>query len=320
MSVARQLDAQFEAPSDCELSLDEPLAPRLSVRAGGNAERLLRPRSAEGLVRALERVRALGLPLGVLGGGNNTLVGDGGVPGVVVQLGPRMFPEELEPIAEGLVRLTLGAGAPIARLIVLMKSQGLLGAEFLAGIPGTLGGAVTMNAGTKMGECMSVVEAVEIATADGLRWLTRSEIPVTYRESRLPPDSVVTRVRFVLSRGTPEQLQASKAQMDEDLAYRKRTQPLSLPNFGSVFRNPRGEGVPAGTFAGKLIEEAGLKGTVIGRAQISSLHANWMVNLGGACAKDFDQLIALAREEVRRRSGVELFPEVKRVGRFVGWS
>ena len=329
MSVALQLDDEFqelEALGTGELLRNEPLAPRLSVRAGGSADALVRPDSPESLVAALRWTRKAKLPLHVLGGGANTLVGDGGVPGVTVQLPPRLFPEETEALASQLVRLTLGAGAPIARLVVMMKAQGLVGAEFLAGIPGTLGGAVTMNAGTKMGECMSVVDAVEVATADGLRWIPRVEIPVAYRESRLPADSVVTRIRFLLKRGDERAIAASRTQMDEDLAYRKRTQPLSLPNFGSVFRNPknphpsvgnpRGEGVLAGTFAGALIEEAGLKGTVVGRAQISSLHANWMVNLGGAQAKDFDQLIALTRETVRQRSGVELHPEVKRVGRF----
>jgi UDP-N-acetylmuramate dehydrogenase len=205
-------------------------------------------------------------------------------------------------------RLTLGAGAAIVRLINLMRSNGLVGAEFLAGIPGTLGGAVSMNAGTKNGECFRVLEAVELATVDGVGWLEKARIPHAYRHSELPVGSVVTRVRFRLPRGD---LAASKQAMDKDLAYRKSTQPLSQPNFGSVFTNPPGD------YAGRLIELVNLKGHTLGRAQVSTLHANWIVNLGGATARDVLGLITLMQERVRAETGVELKPEVKRVGEFL---
>ena len=290
----------------CEVVAQAPLAPLTSMRVGGPAEALVRPRSAEELVALLRLVREEGVPLTVLGGGANTLVGDGGIPGVTLKLPPGLFPELAEVDGEQ-GRLTLGAGAAIARLCNLMRAQGLVGAEFLAGIPGTLGGAVTMNAGTKNGECFRVLEAVEVATADGVGWLTRAEVPHRYRHSELPPGGVVTRARFVLPRGD---LEASKKAMDEDLAYRKRSQPLSQPNCGSVFTNPPGD------FAGKLIESVGLKGHVIGRAQVSPLHANWIVNLGGASAHDILSLMTLMQERVREERGVVIQPEVKRVGVF----
>jgi UDP-N-acetylmuramate dehydrogenase len=291
----------------CEVKAGEPLAPLTSVRVGGPAEALVRPRSPDALVALLRLARQEGAPVSLLGGGANTLVGDGGVRGITVRLPGDLFPEEAQVGAEE-GRLTLGAGAAIVRLINQMRANGLVGAEFLAGIPGTLGGAVVMNAGTKNGECFRVVEAVEVATAEGVGWLTKAQIPHAYRHSELPPGGVVTRVRFRLPKGD---LVASKQAMETDLAYRKRTQPLSQPNFGSVFTNPPGD------FAGRLIEKVGLKGHTLGRAQVSTLHANWIVNLGGATARDVLGLITLMQERVRAETGVELKPEVKRVGEFL---
>ncbi|KFA90575.1 UDP-N-acetylmuramate dehydrogenase [Archangium violaceum] len=292
--------------SGVDVTAGAPLAPLTSVRVGGPAEALVRPRSPDALVALLRFLREEGVPLTVLGGGANTLVGDGGIPGVTVKLPSDLFPELAEVGAEE-GRLTLGAGAAIVRLCNQMRANGLVGAEFLAGIPGTLGGAVTMNAGTKNGECYRVVEAVEVATADGVGWIPKSRIPHGYRHTELPRGGVVTRIRFLLPKGD---LEASKKAMDEDLGYRKRSQPLSQPNFGSVFANPPGD------FAGRLIESVGLKGHIIGRAQVSTLHANWIVNLGGATAHDVLSLLTLMRTRVREERGVELQPEVKRVGVF----
>jgi UDP-N-acetylmuramate dehydrogenase len=304
--MAAQRTALFDRIAsglDAELKADFPLAPWTSVRVGGPAEVFAKPRSPAALVELLRRAKGEGAPVAVIGGGANTLVGDGGVAGVTLKLPPELVAEEVA--LDG--HVTLPAGAAIARLIQLMKSNGRVGAEFLAGIPGTVGGAVSMNAGTKMGECMTVVEAVELATPDGIGWCTRAELAVQYRQTALPPGSVVTRVRFALPEGD---LAQSQAKMDADLGYRKRTQPLSQPNFGSVFQNPPGD------HAGRLIEQAGLKGHLIGRAQISSLHANWIVNLGGAAARDVVSLMELAQTRVRDAFGVQLQPEVRRIGRF----
>lgn len=308
MSVAHRMTGgvlSFEHP-EVEVRLREPLAPKTSIRVGGAAEIFARPRSAKGLVALLGWLRRQQLALTILGGGANTLVGDEGVPGLTLKLPADLFPEDVEATAaQG--RVTLGAGAAIARLVQLMKSHRWVGAEFLAGIPGTIGGALAMNAGTKMGECLSAVEAVEIATSDGIGWLDRAELTYGYRHLALPAHGVVTRARFALSAGDPE---ASQRAMDADLGYRKQTQPLHQPNFGSVFQNPPGD------FAGRLIEGVGLKGHAIGQAQISPLHANWIVNLGGARAQEVVALMELAQRRVRDQSGIELKPEVKRVGVF----
>lgn len=274
------------------------------MRVGGPAEALIRPASVDALVATLRFARETDTPLTILGGGANTLVGDYGVPGFTLKLASDYFPEEVKPDASG-ATLTLNAGSAIARVVTLMKQHALVGAEFLAGIPGTIGGATAMNAGTRHGEAMTVIEAVELATADGLGWVTG--LTYRYRHTDLPPQAVVTRVRFRLRRGDVAE---SQAKMEADLSYRKRTQPLSQPNFGSVFTNPPGH------FAGALIEQVQLKGHRIGNAQFSTLHANWIVNLGGATAADVIALMELAQKRVREATGIELTPEVKRVGRF----
>ena len=279
---------------------DAPLAPWTSVRVGGNAEALVKPASADSLQKLLQFAHRERVAVAILGGGANTLVGDLGVPGITLKLANDYFPEEISGH-----RITVNAGSAIARIVTLMKQQKLVGAEFLAGIPGTLGGATTMNAGTKNGECMTVVEAVELATPEGLGWVTG--LTFRYRHTDLPPGSVVTRIRFHLREGD---LAESSAKMEADLGYRKRTQPLSQPNFGSVFTNPSGH------FAGALIEKVNLKGHRIGNAQISTLHANWIVNLGGATAADVTGLMAEAQRRVLAETGVTLTPEVKRIGRF----
>ena len=290
-----------------EVKRDEPLAPWCSIRVGGPAEALVRPASANSLATLLRLARDNEVPIALLGGGANTLIGDLGVAGITLKLNNDYFAEEITRAPSGETLVTLNAGAAITRLVTLMKTHQLTGAEFLAGIPGTIGGAVAMNAGTKNGECMTLVDALELATADGLGWVDAKTVSFHYRHTDLPVGSVVTRVRFRLTSGD---LLASAQKMELDLAYRKSTQPLSQPNFGSVFTNP-----PA-HFAGALIEKSGLKGRQIGSAQISTKHANWVVNLGGAKAFDVTRLMAEAQSRVLEDSGVALVPEVKRIGSF----
>jgi len=305
-AVATRGLARIVVGLPAESTEHEPLAPKTSIRAGGAAELFVRPRSPGALVELLARARQEGVGVHVLGGGANTLVGDGGIPGMTLKLPADLFPEELERLEDG-GRVTLGAGAAIVRLTNLMRAGGWVGAEFLAGIPGTIGGALAMNAGTKHGECVEVLEEVELATPEGVGWVRRDELTIRYRHTELPTGSVATRVRFRLRRGD---LDASRAAMEADLGYRKRTQPLSQPNCGSVFRNPPGD------HAGRLIESVGLKGHTLGEARISELHANWIVNLGGATARDVAGLIALAQGRVLDAAGIALVPEVVRVGVF----
>jgi UDP-N-acetylmuramate dehydrogenase len=281
---------------------DEPLAPRTSIKVGGPADLLVRPADPADLAVLLAAVGSLGVPLSVLGGGANTLVADAGVRGVVVRL-PADFGEER---ADG-NRLLLSAGAPIGRLAARGHALGLVGAEFSAGIPGTLGGATAMNAGTRLGEMKQLLTRVELATADGLGLVPAAALQLAYRHSQLPPGSVVTRVELELR---PGDVAASQAAMEADLAHRRRTQPLHQPSFGSTFWNPPGR------FAGQLVEAVGLKGYRLGGAAFSERHANFIVNLGAATASQVLALVRLAQARVEERFGVRLETEVKLLGQF----
>lgn len=285
-----------------EIVEDAPLAPRTSCRIGGPADLLVRPRDPEALARLLSACAELAVPLVVLGGGGNTLVADAGVRGVVLKL-PQDFAGEGEEGDE----LVFCAGAPIARLVERARSRQRVGMEFLAGIPGTIGGAAVMNAGTKLGSMQDIVARVEVATLAGAGFLSARELRYAYRHSELPRGAVVTRVAVRLPEGDPVK---SAALMDADKAQRRRTQPLDQPSWGSTFVNPPGDA------AGRLIEAAGLKGRRIGGAMISDVHANFVVNLGGATAVDALALMRLARSTVKERFGVVLEPEVRMLGEF----
>jgi UDP-N-acetylmuramate dehydrogenase len=282
---------------------DAPLAPRTAIKVGGPADLLVRPADPDALAELPRAVRALGVPLAILGGGANTLVADAGVRGVVLRLPPDLVPES----GEG-NRLVLGAGQPTSRLWIRAHAAGLVGMEFVAGIPGTLGGAVAMNAGTKIGEMKDVVARVELATADGAGFVEAAALGFAYRTCRLPPGAVVTRVALALRAGDVAE---SERVMQEDRERRRRTQPLDKPTFGSTFRNPPGD------FAGRLVEAVGLKGHRVGQATWSDVHANFVSNLGGATARDVLALVNLARSRVKAAFGIVLEPEVRLLGEFL---
>ncbi len=286
-----------------EIVRDAPLAPRTTIRVGGPADLLVRPSDPGALAELLRAVRELGVPLHVLGGGANTLVADAGVRGVVLRLPPDLAPEQVSP-----GRLVLGAGQPTSRLWVRAHALGLVGMEFVAGIPGTLGGAVAMNAGTRVGEMKDIVSRVELATADGAGFVDAAALGFAYRTCRLPAGAVATRVELALREGD---VAASERVMQEDRDRRRRTQPLDRPTFGSTFRNPPGD------FAGRLIEAVGLKGHRIGGALWSDVHANFVVNAGGATARDVLALVNVARSRVKDRLGVALETEVRLLGEFL---
>jgi UDP-N-acetylmuramate dehydrogenase len=286
-----------------EVVPDAPLASRTTIRVGGAADLLVRPADPDDLAELLRCARDLGVPVHVLGGGANTLVADAGVRGVVVRLPADLAGEE----ARG-ETLVLGAGQPTSRLWIRGHALGLVGMEFVAGIPGTLGGALAMNAGTKLGEMKDVVRRVEVATADGAGFLDAAALGFAYRTCRLPPGAVVTRVEFALR---PGDVAESERAMQRDREQRRRTQPLDRPNFGSTFRNPPGD------FAGRLVEAVGLKGHRIGGALWSEVHANFVVNAGGATAHDVLALVNLARSRVKESFGIVLETEVRLVGEFL---
>lgn len=283
-----------------EVRRDEPLSARTAIRVGGAADLLVRPSDPDDLVLILRACRDLGVPWFVLGGGTNLLVSDRGVRGVVLKLPTGFGAEVIEA-----PRLVLSASAPASRLIARAQQLGLVGCEFLVAVPGTLGGNVTMNAGTRTGEMKDLVREVELATVDGAGFVNAEALAFSYRSARLPPGAVVTRVLFELHEGD---VAKSAAAMRADLERRRATQPLGQPTFGSAFRNPPND------YAGRLIEAAGLKGYRVGGAMWSDLHANFVVNLGSASASDVLALLSIARARVSEQFGISLEPEVRLAG------
>jgi UDP-N-acetylmuramate dehydrogenase len=282
---------------------DAPLAKRTAIRVGGPADLFVRPADPDDLAALLRACRELQVPSLVLGGGTNLLVADRGVRGVVLKLPPSFGAEDVRG-----TRLVLSAGAPTNRLVVRAGDLGLVGCEYAAGIPGSLGGAVAMNAGTPSGEMKDILRQVEIATADGSGFVPAASLELGYRTARLPCGGVVTRLEVELREGD---IAASAAQMKAEVDHRRATQPLDRPTFGSTFRNPPGD------HAGRLIEAVGLKGHRVGNAAWSGVHANFVVNLGGASARDVLALVNLARSRVKEEFGITLEPEVRLAGEFL---
>jgi len=273
-----------------------PLAPRTTLGVGGTARWLFRPPSIEALTAAMRLVPP-GVWIVPIGRGSNLLPPDEELDALVIDLGGlhAMRVEETAIEAE--------AGVRLGRLSAQAAAAGLSGAEFLATIPGTVGGAVAMNAGAygrEIADCLQWVRC--LMPEGGLLQLAREQIEFGYRHAALPEGAIVVVARFALGRDDPQRIRARIAELR---AKRARTQPLERPNCGSVFKNPPGD------FAARLIEAAGLKGARRGGAMISTKHANFIVNLGGATAGDVRALIELAQEEVERRFGVRLEPEVR---------
>lgn len=273
----------------------EPLSRHAYWRVGGPLERLVTLESAE----QLSEIHDLAL---VLGNGSNLLVPDEGLPGTTVKLGPPFRQVEVLGERGAAVHVRVGAGLPDVVLLQRLSRLGLAGLGCLAGVPGTVGGAVAMNAGTSLGEIADRLVAVE--GAGGAR-IERRDLAMAYREGGLPPGFVVLAAEFALH---PDPAGAEALRIAEHLARRRATQPLDLPSCGSVFRNPPGD------HAGRLVESVGLKGFRVGDAQVSERHANFIVNLGQARAADVMACIAECHRRVLAERGVALVPEVHVVG------
>jgi UDP-N-acetylmuramate dehydrogenase len=283
----------------------EPLARYTSMKIGGPADYLLDVDSREALPRALGILARRRIPVSVLGNGSNVLVSDLGMRGAVIRLGKDFKRIEWHEEESG-ARVDVGAAFPVTQLVREAARRGYSGLEFAEGIPGSVGGALVMNAGAYGAQMDVVVEQVEAVTAKGEPLaLRRAEIVFSYRHSSLPGGSVVTRALIRLVRGEPE---AVRRRLTELVSRRKKSQPSGYPNSGSMFRNPPGD------FAGRLIEAAGLKGTRVGRAEVSDRHGNFIVNLGGAKGEDVRQLMERVQEEVEKKFGVRLEPEVRLLG------
>ncbi|MFB3817461.1 MAG: UDP-N-acetylmuramate dehydrogenase [Candidatus Methylomirabilales bacterium] len=279
---------------------DAPVARLTSFNIGGPAALLVAPADLEDLQAVLAFAREEHLPVHVLGGGSNTLIRDGGIRGIVIRL------TAFDRLERRDRAVCAGAGVRISRLLAFCMKCGLTGLEILSGVPGTVGGAVWGNAGAWGGAVDERVTEVELVTAEGAHQrVPRAAIPYRYRSSGLPPGSVVVAAAFGLAPGDPS---AIRRQMSAYLVQRNAGQPVQFRSAGSIFKNPPGD------FAGRLVEQAGLKGTRLGGAMISAKHGNFIVNLGSARAADVLALVALARQRVRESAGVELELEIRVIG------
>jgi UDP-N-acetylmuramate dehydrogenase len=292
-----------------EVKLNEPLAAHTSFHIGGPADAMAFPADRDDLVALLRQVRAKKLPFAVIGGGTNLLVRDGGFRGVVINLRHLdgiTVTREYRSIGGSYTVLIVEAGAPLGRLLSFAMERGLTGLEFAAGIPGTTGGAICMNAGTAKGEIGDIIDSVTLLSPDGdLVLRHRDEMSFGYRTAQVPEGHAVVDAKVILRAGDKDRI---RTQVKDTISKRKNKQPLGFPNAGSVFKNPMDEA------AGKLIESAGLKGLTVGRAQVSEKHANFIVNLGNASAADVLKLMEVVRERVLEVHKVRLEPEIKIIG------
>jgi UDP-N-acetylmuramate dehydrogenase len=272
-----------------------------TLGTGGPARWFDRPETVEDLVARLAWAEEEGLPVAVVGLGSNLLVADEGFPGVVFKLDGEIAAAEARDGA-----VVAGGGAPLAVCLHRARAAELGGLEFVCAIPGTVGGAVWMNAGAYGGDTAGVLRRALVAHASGANWLTPDELGLRYRASGLQAGQVVASAEFALEPRPVDEIKATVAAMQ---AKRKAAQPTNKRTFGSVFKNPEHE-----LTAGRMLEACGLRGYRIGEAQISPKHANFIENAGAARSADAIALIAEARRRARDEFGVVLHPEVQLLG------
>lgn len=287
-----------------EVERNEPLARHTSYHIGGPADVLVFPFGQEDVVMALEVARESGRPHFVMGGGTNLLVQDRGIRGMTVNLS-KYRSEDIDDLEDGTV-LRAYAGMKLSRLSIAAEERSLTGLEFAAGIPGTVGGGVVMNAGAFGGEMKDILVSTTVVTKEGqLQALKRAGLVMGYRTVSLPEGSTVLEAVVRLKRGEREVIHRTITEWNRK---RKEAQPLEMPSAGSVFRNPEGKKVK------DLIRDAELLGFQVGGAQVSLQHGNFIVNAGGATARDVIAVIQEVQERVFRQFGVQLKLEVKIVG------
>ncbi|MEN3037537.1 MAG: UDP-N-acetylmuramate dehydrogenase [Candidatus Kryptonium sp.] len=282
-----------------KILINEPLAKYSTFKIGGPADLYIEPKDVDELLNLIRYLKDREIDFVILGNGSNVLISDEGFRGAVINLesGLNFIRFENEYVVAG-------AGVKLAKFVDFCIENGFRGVEMLAGIPGTLGGAIIMNAGAYSGEISDYLVDVDVIRNLNLIRLKKEECGFGYRTSNLLGD-VVVQARFKFPRGDVEEMKKIRREI---LIKRNQTQPVNFPNVGSIFKNP------PGNYAGKLIDEAGLKGVQIGDAQISEKHANFIINKGNATARDVLELIKLAQRKVYEKFGIKLELEVKLIG------
>jgi UDP-N-acetylenolpyruvoylglucosamine reductase len=293
------------SPAPAGVEADYPLARLTTIRTGGPADFFARPDSSERLSELLAWAAEGAIEVGVVGSGSNLLVADAGFRGLVVKLDG-----SLAAIEQDGRRLLCGGGARLPQAAARAARAGLSGLEFGVNIPGTVGGAVKMNANAYGGDLARVLDWVEVTTPDGTERRRPEALGFRYRRSNLGSREIVARAAFALSPAEPDSVKATLAEMR---ASRKAAQPSGIKTFGSTFKNPE-DSRAEGRSAGVLLDEAGCRGLAVGGARFSEKHANFVENMGEATTADVVALMAEGRRRVRERFGVELEPEVQFLG------
>ena len=284
------------------LKLKEPMKEHTTFRVGGPADIFLMPKDAEELKGAIEILKKQDVPMMVIGNGSNLLVRDKGIRGAVIQIYNRMA--EIHVDGE---MMDVQGGALLSAVAAKAADASLTGLEFASGIPGSIGGAVVMNAGAYGGEMKDVLVSVDVLTKElEVKTIPAEDLELGYRHSIVPDAGyIVLGAKLKLTKGEDAAIRGRMAELAEQ---RREKQPLQYPSAGSTFKRP------TGYFAGKLVQDAGLKGKTIGGAQVSEKHSGFLINIGGATARDILDLIAFCQKEVKEQFGVTLETEVKIVG------
>lgn len=287
-----------------QILYNEPMKNHTSFKVGGPVDTFIEPQDTKELIEAIKSLREKGISYYIIGNGTNLLISDKGLNGAIVKIG-----ESFGNISINGDMIIAESGVLLSTLSKMTAREGLTGLEFASGIPGSLGGAVTMNAGAYGGEMKDIIEWVEVLDKDlNLMRLKNDDMKFVYRKSIIEPCMhIVLRCSIKLKKGNPDEINNRMAELAEK---RKTKQPLHLPSAGSTFKRPEGY------FAGKLIEDAGLRGFSIGGAQVSTLHCGFVVNNGNATAKDVYDLIRHVQKTVFEKFNVMLETEVKILGEF----
>ena len=304
----KEIKEALRATVKGELEWDVPMKNRTTIRVGGPADCIFSPADADDVSAFVQLAKRFRMPWDVVGAGSNLIVKDGGYRGVLLDL--KHF-EGVEKLDEE--RIKAGAGAPLPTVVARAKEWGMAGADKVCGIPGQVGGSVAMNAGTKDGEMAELIESVTVVDKNGrVKTLDRDDVPFEYRSFGMDRGTVVLDATLRFTKGEPKEI-AKK--IDASKTSRKETQPLDIPNAGCAFKNVRdAKSGKVRLNAGKVIDELGLKGVRVRGAQISEVHANFIVNVGEATAKDVLTLLALVRDKVKDAHGVVLESEWRVIG------
>jgi UDP-N-acetylmuramate dehydrogenase len=300
----KEMLQELQESSIGKILINEPLSNHTTIKIGGPADVLVIPKDIAGIKKSVELISKHNIPWTAIGRGSNLLVSDKGIDGAVIKLG-----SGLDHLTINDATITVGGGYPIVKLAMVISKEGLDGFAFASGIPGSVGGAVYMNAGAHGSDISKILSKARILFEDGtLEWLSNEELEFSYRTSILQNKrpGIVLEAEFELKKGKKDEIMAI---MQKNKDYRRDTQPWNYPCAGSIFRNP----LPH--YAGQLIEEAGLKGYSIGGAQISEMHGNFIVNAGEATAQNVLDLIQYVKDTILQKFGVVMETEVEIVGR-----